>query len=197
MVERSSALGEASAPPAAGKAGVGLAEVAHAGKLVLRASPDPAFLAAVGSVGVALPTEPCTAAAGEAGTALWLGPDEWLIATPAGAEVALAPVLRAALKGHAFALVDVTDSRTTVRLTGRHAREVLAKGCALDFHARAFAAGEVKQSLLAGVDVAVHLVADAPEAGPVFDILVLRSFAEHLWRWLADAGAEYGLGPGG
>jgi len=195
MAERRAALGVASAPPA-GAADIRLAEVAHAGRLVLRGRPDPAFLAAAETVGVALPTAPCTAAAGEAGTALWLGPDEWLITTPAGAEVALAPVLRAALAGHAIALVDVTDGRTTVRVSGRRARELLAKGCALDFHARGFAAGEVKQSLLAGVDVTVHLVSDGPGAGPVFDVLVQRSFADHLWRWLADAAAEYGVAAG-
>ena len=29
--------------------------------------------------------------------------------------------------------------------------------------------------------------------GPVIDIYVLRSFAEYLWDWLEDAGAEYGV----
>ena len=29
--------------------------------------------------------------------------------------------------------------------------------------------------------------------GPVFEVYVLRSFAEYLWAWLEDAGREYGV----
>ncbi len=36
---------------------------------------------------------------------------------------------------------------------------------------------------------AAHAVAD----GPVFDIYVARGFAQYLWVWLEDAGAEYGV----
>ena len=44
----------------------------------------------------------------------------------------------------------------------------------------------------------LHLFADESAAqagaeGPVFDIYVLRSFAEYLWAWLEDAAQEYGV----
>ena len=195
MAERRAALLHVSAPaPGAAEPGVRLAEVAHAGKLVLRGRAELEFIEAAASVGLSLPTEPCTAATTEAGAALWLGPDEWLIVTVPGAEGALAASLHAALAGLPAAVVDVTDSRTMLRVSGHAARAVLAKGCALDFHPRGFAAGAVKQSLLAKVDVVIRRPSGAPDdADPVFEVTVLRSFADHLWRWLVDAATEYGL----
>ncbi len=61
-----------------------------------------------------------------------------------------------------------------------------------------FQAGACAQSILAKSGVTLHLFADESAAqagaeGPVFDIYVLRSFAEYLWDWLEDAGGEYGV----
>ncbi len=40
----------------------------------------------------------------------------------------------------------------------------------------------------------LHLFADeSAEQGPIFEVYVLRSFAEYLWAWLEDAGREYGV----
>ena len=195
MAERRAALQHVSAP-ATGTAepGVRLAEIAHAGKLVLRGRPEPAVIEAAASVGLSLPTEPCTAAPTDSGTALWLGPDEWLVVTAPGAEGALAGALKQALAGLPAAVVDVTDSRTTIGVSGAAAREVLAKGCALDFHPQGFAAGAVKQSRLAMVDVIIHRPAGARDgADPAFEVTVLRSFADYLWQWLVDAATEYGV----
>jgi sarcosine oxidase subunit gamma len=197
MPERRSALaalGRSGQGPA--EARVRLSEVAHTGKLVVRGeADDPAFLErAAEAVGFALPTSPCTAASGGETSALWLGPNEWLVVTTPGAEAKLAEALRGALAETPSAVTDVSDSRTVIRLSGPAARDVLAKGCPLDLHSRAFAPGAVKQSLIAHLDVAVHLVADeASDGGPVFEITVLRSYAAYLWRWLVDAGTEYGV----
>ena len=75
------------------------------------------------------------------------------------------------------AITDVTDGRVAFRLAGPSAREVLAKGCPLDLHPRAFAPGRCAQSLLAKASVLIHLVDDGPERGPSFDVYVARSFA--------------------
>ena len=70
---------------------------------------------------------------------------------------------------------------------------MLAKGCPLDLHPRAFTPGSCAQSLLAKADVLIHLRADDPRHGPTFDLYVARSFAHYLWAWLEDAGREYGV----
>jgi sarcosine oxidase subunit gamma len=70
---------------------------------------------------------------------------------------------------------------------------VLAKGCPLDLHPRAFPPGACAQSLLAKVAVLIHLQDDDRARGPSFDVYVARSFAHYLWMWLEDAGREYGV----
>src|SRR5687767_13249885 len=59
---------------------------------------DGGFLsAAQAAAGVELPLEPNTSRRAGSVAALWLGPDEWLIAAPAGEERVLVPALRASL----------------------------------------------------------------------------------------------------
>jgi sarcosine oxidase subunit gamma len=118
---------------------------------------------------------------------LWLGPDEWLLAKD-GDDTKLAARLDTAFRGHFVTVTDVSDAYTVIRLAGPAAAEVLAKGCALDTHDRVFPPGKVARSLLAKADVILHrLTADT------FELYVARSYADYLWRWLEDAGAEFGV----
>ena len=146
------------------------------------------FASAVKDVtGCDLPIEPNTVQGSGYINVLWLGPDEWLIVAPDGSDAG--PRLDEACKDIHAAVTDVSESRTVIVLAGEHARDVLAKGCALDFHARSFVVDQCAQSTLAHMHVIVHQRSDAPE----FDVYVHRSFAESLWQWLEDAAAEYGF----
>lgn len=119
---------------------------------------------------------------------LGLGPDEWLIVTPAGGEHdAQAKLAKATADLHA-AVTQVGEARTTIRIAGPNARETLNKGCALDLHPRAFGPGACAQTILARADMTLHQVAD-----DAYDVIVLRSFAEYVWTWLEDAAGEYGV----
>ncbi|MBM3571545.1 MAG: sarcosine oxidase subunit gamma [Alphaproteobacteria bacterium] len=184
-------LADAAETSTNGPAGVVLAERAFLGKLVLRGEPsDGNFLAAAQSaLGIDLPTRPNTASDGAGLTALWLGPNEWLVVTPPGGETAPAIGLKVALSGHHAAVTDVSDARTVVRVSGRHAREVLAKGCPIDLHERSFAPGRVAQSVVARAGVILHQV----DATPSYDLYVLASFSAYLWNWLTDSALEFGL----
>jgi sarcosine oxidase, subunit gamma len=124
------------------------------------------------------------------GVALWLGPDEFLIVTEPGDESSVATNLAAALRGGHGAVVDVSDSRTIIALSGKRARDLLAKGSGLDLHPRSFAPGQCAQSFLAKVKVALHQLDDTPS----FHIIVERSVAEYLFLWLADAAREFAAG---
>ncbi len=182
-----------------GAAGVALAERPHRGMVNLRRDPadETAMNAFAEAFGFALPVQPNTSAGNGEASALWLGPDEWWLVVPgpepeAGPE--LADKLRAALADGFAAVTEVGESRTCIRIAGPKARALLQKGCPLAFHPRAFRVGACAQTLLATATVAIHLVADESVAeGPVFEVYVLRSFAEYLWAWLEDAGAEYGV----
>jgi sarcosine oxidase subunit gamma len=175
--------------------GVRLNERQDLGKLDVRGDPhDRAFMAAVGRVlDLLLPSEPGTSAAKARIAALWLGPDEWLVTCPAGEAARLASSLREALADIHAAITEVTDGRVAFRVAGPSARDVLAKGCPLDLHPRAFPPGSCAQSLLAKASVLIHLLDDDPERGPSFDVYVARSFAYYSWTWLEDAAREYGV----
>jgi sarcosine oxidase subunit gamma len=189
---------EGRAAAARGEAGVAMAEMPPRGIVNLRIRRDDAEARAAfeAAFGFALPAEPNTAAGSGGTTALWLGPDEWWILAP-GAEPdagqAGARRLHEALGGHLCAITDVGESRTCIQVAGPRARDLLQKGSPLDFHPRAFTPGTCAQSVLAKATVVVHLVEDGGADGPAFDIYVLRSFADYLWRWLEDAAGEYGL----
>ena len=175
--------------------GMRLRERQRLGKIDLRGDPhDRAFMAAAGRVlDLLLPTEPSSSAVKDQISALWLGPDQWLLTCPAQDAPGLIETLRAALADVHSAITDVSDGRVAFRLAGPSARDVLAKGPPLDLHPRAFGPGSCAQSLLAKASVLIHLVDDEPERGPSFDVYVARSFAHYLWTWLEDAGREYGV----
>jgi sarcosine oxidase subunit gamma len=154
---------------------------------------DARFLRAVESVtDLPLPLEPGTSAAGLLGSILWLGPDEWLLVADTHAADAFASSLRAALHDLPAAVTDVSDARIVYAVGGSHARGVLAMGCPLDLHERAFPAGRCAQTLLAGVPILVHRAS----AGPTFEIHIARSFRDHLEAWLQAAASDGADGAG-
>jgi len=181
-----------------GEAGVGLAEAPYRGIVNLRGDvADGAFTAGFESVfGFALPEVPNTVAGEGDVTAFWLGPDEWWVTVPgpdplAGPE--LAERLRKAFGELFVAVTDVSESRTCLRVSGPKAATVLQKGCPLDFHPGVFAPGTCAQSHMAKATVVFHRLADAGDEDSVFELYVLRSFAEYLWTWIEDAAREFGV----
>jgi sarcosine oxidase subunit gamma len=170
-----------------GDAALVLAERRFLAKINVRGKADGEAVKA--AVGVALPTEPNTVAEGNNLCALWLGPAEWLIVGPANAESNMEDALNEALAGSSAGVVDVTEGRTTIRVSGSMARDVIAMGCPLDLHPRVFAPGRCAQSFISRSPILIHQVDDAP----TFDIHIERSQSDYLWTWLETGGAPYGV----
>ena len=168
-----------------GPRGVSLRELPIMAQVNLRADPSNARFVDV--LGFTLPTEPNTVAGDSDRAALWLGPDEWLLVAPEGAERALEQALRGTIAGAHGSVVDVSANRTLLELEGPMAREVLMKGCSLDLHPRRFGPGRCAQTALARIQVILWQLSD----GPCYRILVRCSFAPYLAEWLVDAMAEY------
>ncbi|MGY5116783.1 sarcosine oxidase subunit gamma [Streptomyces sp. 900105755] len=142
------------------------------------------------TLGLQLPLEPDTVVhAGEV-TAVWLGPDEWLVVGRPGTEHDLESRIRTAAGDApgAVAVTDVSAQRTTLLVGGPRARDLLAHGCALDLHPRAFGPGRCAQTVLARTQV-VLVAREETRAG--FWVLVRSSFAGYLADWLLDAAAEH------
>ena len=153
-----------------------------------------AFAAAAG---YALPQAVGATGGSENTTAFWLAPDEWWIVDARGDPEAgprIAETLRTALAGHAAAVTDISESRACLRLSGPNARATLQKACPLDLHPGVFKQDQCAHTRLAKTSALIHAVADdSASEGPVFDVYVVRSFAEYTWLWLESAGREYGL----
>jgi sarcosine oxidase, subunit gamma len=169
---------------------VKLSEQPFVAMVDLRVDPDgPAASRASAVLGVELPTTPSTYVGDGTLTAIWMGPDEWLITAGTRSAATLETELRAAV-GEDGAAIDVSAQRTTLRLSGPDAREVLAKGCSLDLHPTVFRKGTAAQTML-GLAGVVLIALD--DAGTDYRILVRASFARYLADWLIDAAEEFGV----
>lgn len=148
---------------------------------------DPAAPAVAGAVTdvlkIALPLRPNTLAASETAKVFWLGPEEWLLVSLSQSAAEIVSGLRLSLGGLHSAVTDVTSGCTTVRLRGAGSRDVLAKGCTLDLHPRAFGDGQCAQTLLAKAPVLIEALPATQDC----QLIVRRSYADYLWHWLHDA----------
>jgi sarcosine oxidase, subunit gamma len=136
--------------------------------------------------GTPLPAAPDTWTPTADGRLVWLGPDEWLLTSTGTAPHLLEEELREQLRPVGGTAVDVSAQRIGLRISGARAREVLAKGCSIDLHPRAFPAGRSAQTTLG---LAAVVLLSLGEDG--FAVLVRSSFAGYLATWLLDAGLEY------
>jgi sarcosine oxidase subunit gamma len=131
---------------------------------------------------VPLPLGANTAWDDGARSALWLGPDEWLVLGPPGSAGALVAELGAALDGLHRSIVDVSANRVALVLGGPDRLEVLASGCALDLHPRSWREGMCAQALFAKTQVILQ------ERGDTTRVLVRPSFARYtIERMLAGS----------
>lgn len=118
---------------------------------------------------------------------VWLGPDEYLLLCESGKEKALYDTLTSTIKANHFAITDVSDSLCALSLSGAAVRDVLAKGCSLDFLPSKFGAGRCAQSLLAHAGITLMALPD-----DAFILICRTSFAPYVHDWLVDAALEYG-----
>lgn len=137
--------------------------------------------------GLGLPTAG-RAAPGQAVTAIWIQPGHWLLIAPRGEEGALVARAASAFAGLA-AVADQTHGRATIAVAGPAARGVLARGCRLDLHPRAFGPGRTATTHIAQVGCLIHQTHEAP----VFELTVPATLAEPFFHWLTEAGAQDGV----
>jgi sarcosine oxidase subunit gamma len=154
--------------------------------------PRAAMHAALGrAFGLGWPTRPNTWAGAGSATMLWLTPAEWAIVGMEHGEVATRTAAACGAALHDVA--DLSEGRMQFEIGGERARDVLAKGCSLDLHPRAFAADACAQTLLAQVPVliAAKTYAGAAAAAPALRLWVDASLAHYLRAWFSDAALEF------
>lgn len=117
----------------------------------------------------------------------WLGPDEWLIVTPAGGQGQLKAELLSAMKGAFCSVVDNSSGLTMIHVSGEHAAALLATDCPLDLHPREFEHGQCAQTRLAKAGMTLSPLPD--NSG--FEVIIRRSFADYLLFWLQEAAIAF------
>ena len=117
----------------------------------------------------------------------WLGPDEWLVVTPAGQQDRVKKELLAALDGVFCSVVDNSSGLTMLHVTGDNAAALLATDCPFDLHPREFKPGQCAQTRLARAGMTISPLADS--AG--FEVIIRRSFADYLLLWLQNAAVAF------
>jgi heterotetrameric sarcosine oxidase gamma subunit len=126
-----------------------------------------------------LPTKIGTALESEGRTIFRTGPLQFWFTGPENDDLAtkLSPLC---------IVTPLSHSRTRIALEGKPARDVLAKGIALDFHETTFTSGMFAMTGLHHTPVLVHCVSQDR-----IDLYAMRTFAVTVWDWLTDAALEY------
>jgi len=117
---------------------------------------------------------------------MWAGVDQYFVKSAITVEGALAADLKKKLAGIA-SVIDQSHGRVTIRITGDHARAVLAKGTPVDLHPDEFPVGQSAVTQMA--HVGIHLTRVAEDA---YELSVFRGFAESFWQWLTEMSLEFG-----
>jgi sarcosine oxidase subunit gamma len=168
--------------------GVWANEIPLLGYISLRgSSKDAAFVDAMPhALGVRLPTEPCTFAVSSDVKVMWLSPDEWMIVCARSRLGALLGDLAQALNSVRSQVVDNSGGYTQVVLQGVNATDVLSHVSVYDF--AALTPGRVVGTTFGKSSAYVHRT----EQG--YCLLLRRSFADYIWRYLVRAAQPYGFG---
>jgi len=159
--------------------------VGHAGRAVLRC-PATMIDTVAARLGVALPIEACRSADAAGLSALWLGPDEWLLLAPNASDDWVAS-LQSRLGDALCSLVDVSHRQVALEVIDGAvgAETLLASGCALDLSLRAFPVGMCTRTMYDKAEIV--LWRRAPDR---FHLEVWRSFARYVEGLLRIAEAE-------
>jgi sarcosine oxidase subunit gamma len=137
--------------------------------------------------GIDLPMTPRRVAEGQVHF-IWAGPGRWLAEAPNEEPITFERNLREALTGLA-SVTSQSDGRAIIRISGRKAREALAKGVPLDLDPRVFGPGDTAMTVVGHINVHFWQSDEAP----TYDFAVFRSFAASFCEWLLDASAEFGV----
>jgi sarcosine oxidase subunit gamma len=154
------------------------------GRLLLEPAADMARLALRGDASalgaafsLALPTQPCRAAQADGRSALWLGPDEWLLLAAPG-------TLDADTAVPGASVVDIGHRQVGLVLEGPGAVDALAAGCPLDLHPTAFPVGMCTRTVFGKAEIVLWR-----QGTERFHVEAWRSFAAYVHGLLDRAAA--------
>ncbi len=175
-VERRSALAgrEVSAT------GVSVAVLGPAERMSLRA-PDASVAALSRALGMSLPRAPKAPTQKNGRTALWLGPDEWLIIDEAGGD----PLGDCARVRVLHSAVGVSHRNVAISVVGPAAEAAVNAGCPQDLSLAAFPVGACSRTVFGKAEIVLLRTAE-----DAFRVECWRSFSDYVFTLLAQAAGD-------
>jgi heterotetrameric sarcosine oxidase gamma subunit len=135
------------------------------------------------ALGIECPTKPGVCHSKEGIQVTWNGPNNWIVICERD-DLLLAKLQNAV--GNLAAVVDQSHGRCGLRLSGVHARTVMAKNCALDFHPDFFKAGDSALTSVAHMNALIIQVDDES-----YDLFIARSLARSFAHAIEHSCAEF------
>ena len=115
---------------------------------------------------------------------LWSAPSTWLVISR---KENIAEIIKEKCNSDNFAITDISHSRAVIQIKGLQAKEILKKGCPLNFNE--FKNNNCAGTVFHGITIVVDFVDSSPDT---FNLLTLRSFGESFYHHITDAALEFG-----
>ncbi len=160
--------------------GVKLAVLAPAHRLALRA-PAASVAALSKALGVTLPAKPKSSTTKGSRTALWLGPDEWLVIDDGAKD----PLDDCAGVKALHSAVGISHRNVGISVTGPGAANTVNAGCPQDLSLAAFPIGACSRTILGKVEIVLLRTAE-----DAFRVECWRSFSDYVLTFLSEAARD-------
>jgi heterotetrameric sarcosine oxidase gamma subunit len=115
---------------------------------------------------------------------LWSSPNTWIVLST---KEDIIKIIKEKCDDKNFAVTDISHSRAVIGIKGFNAKEVLKKGCPLNFNE--FIKNNCAGTVFNGINIIIDCVDDKLQ---IFNIIALRSFGESLYHHITDASLEFG-----
>ena len=115
---------------------------------------------------------------------LWSAPSTWLVIST---NENIVETIKEKCNSENFAVTNISHSRAVIQIKGLQAKEILKKGCPLNFNE--FEKNNSAGSVFHGINIVVDFLDNNPDT---FNLLTLRSFGESFYHHITDAALEFG-----
>ena len=115
---------------------------------------------------------------------LWSAPNTWLVISR---KENIVEIIKEKCNSDNFAITDISHSRAIIQIKGLQAKDILKKGCPLNFNE--FENNNCAGTVFHGINIVVDFVGNNPDT---FNLLTLRSFGESFYHHITDAALEFG-----
>jgi sarcosine oxidase subunit gamma len=115
---------------------------------------------------------------------LWSAPSTWLVISR---KENIVEIIKEKCNSDNFAITDISHSRAIIQIKGLQAKDILKKGCPLNFNE--FENNNCAGTVFHGINIVVDFVGKNPDT---FNLLTLRSFGQSFYHHITDAALEFG-----